>query len=303
MTEKSVHRGLFTLAESEAYLSREPRVKVEALGEGLWTAQVDRYRTIFLEANDSVIAVDTFGTPGAARAYARAVAQAIPGKSIGTVIYSHDHLDHAGFAADLAPDAEIIADDMTARVVALRQADGQSPVTRRLQGRFNEIEVDGLNLQAHNPGPTHGSGNLALFLPRHKVLFMSDTILPNARYGLLADYHIWNFVAFMRGLMELDFQTFVPGRYEVMTRDQFERGCDYFADLQNASQMAFVEGVPVWILEAITEYVRNKLHAEYSDLDGFEEQVGLTAFRIAHHYLMGGWGLEDTPAAGYNLAS
>jgi len=25
------------------------------------------------------------------------------------------------------------------------------------------------------------------------------------------------------------------------------------------------------------------------------------AIRIVHHYLMGGWGLEDTPEGGFNL--
>ena len=72
--------------------------------------------------------LDTFGTPGAARAYGRAIAQAIPEKPIRTIIYSHDHLDHAGFAADLAPDAEIIADEMCARVIEVRRAKGQQAV-------------------------------------------------------------------------------------------------------------------------------------------------------------------------------
>ena len=40
----------------------------------------------------------------------------------------------------------------------------------------------------------------------------------------------------------------------------------------------------------------------FGDLDGFDEHAGLTAIRIVHHYLMGGWGLEDTPTPGVLLA-
>lgn len=295
------HRGIFTLPELDRYLGREVSISFEKLNRGIWTATDGRYRTIFLEGNDSVTAFDTFGTPGKARAYGRAIRQATVGKPIDRIIYSHDHLDHAGFAADLAPAAEIIADETAAAVIDLREAEGQLSPNRRLQGTENSFEVDGFSFLLLNPGPTHGSGNMAAYFPRQRLLFMSDTILPNARYGVLPDYHWANFLRFMRGLLELDFETFVPGRYAVMTRPQFERGCDYLEALDEASQQAFVEMVPVWVLEAITSYVQGKLRDRFGDLEGFEEQSGLTAFRIVHHYLMGGWGLEDTPEAGVLL--
>src|SRR5262249_5026516 len=254
------------------------------------------------EGRGSVVAFDTFGTPGGARAYRKAIARTVPGKPIQTIVYSHDHVDHAGFAADLAPHAEILADEMAARVIALRQADGQLKPTRPLRGKRNPVEIDGVTFELLNPGPTHGTGNRASYFPDRKLLFMSDTILANARYGLLPDYHIANFVRLMRGLLELEFDTFIPGRYEVLNRTQFERGCDYIEALQEATQQAFVQGIPVWILDAITAYVKDRLGPRFGNLDGFDQHVGLSAFRIVHHYLMGGWGLEDTASPGLNLA-
>ncbi len=41
-------------------------------------------------------------------------------------------------------------------------------------------------------------------------------------------------------------------------------------------------------------YVKGRLGDEW-ELDGFDDNVGIMAFRSAHHYLTGGWSTEDTP--------
>ena len=299
MTE---NRGLFTTAQAQSYLAEEPEMELEKLSDRLWSISDGTYRTIFLEGEESVVAFDTFGTPGRARTYGRKIADAVPGKEISTVIYSHDHLDHAGFADDLAPNADIIADEMCAKVIKLREAEGQRQPTNVIAGMQNEITIDGIELVLLNPGPTHGTGHLSAWFEEEKLLFSSDTILPNARYGLMPDYHIWNFVKFMRGFLDLDWDTFVPGRYEVTSRAQFEKGCDYIEAIQEETQKAFVEFVPIWVMDAMHGYVANSLKERFGDLDGFDEHIGLTSIRIVHHYLMGGWGLEDTPTPGIILA-
>jgi len=41
--------------------------------------------------------------------------------------------------------------------------------------------------------------------------------------------------------------------------------------------------------------VGGQLRERFGDLDGFDGHIGQMSMRIVHHYLMGGWGLEDTP--------
>jgi glyoxylase-like metal-dependent hydrolase (beta-lactamase superfamily II) len=298
----NLNTGIFTAANTREYLEREPEMSVEQLSGRMWTISDGVRRALFLEGDSSIVAFDTFGTPGAAQAYRKAVEATIPGKAIGTVIYSHDHLDHAGFAADFAPRADIIADEMCAKVIRLRQAKGQSAPTRLLSGTRNEMVIDGLQFTLLNPGPTHGTGHLSAYFVEERLLFSSDTILPNARYGLLPDYHIWNFVKFMRGFLDLDWDAFVPGRYEVTDRARFMHGCDFIEAVQEESQRAFAEFVPIWMMDAMQGYVGAKLQDRFGDLDGFQEHIGLIAVRIVHHYLMGGWSLEDTPEPGILLA-
>jgi glyoxylase-like metal-dependent hydrolase (beta-lactamase superfamily II) len=291
----TVNRGNFTLPEADAYLNREPEMQVEQLSQRLFTITDGQVRTVFAAGDTGVVAFDTFGTPGKARAYHKAVAEVLPGKPIKTIIYSHDHLDSAGFAADLAPEADVIADEMCARVIKLRSAQGQSQPTRVLSGERHELTVDGVDLVLLNPGPTHGSGNLAAWFEEEKVLFSADTVLANAKYGFMPDYHFANFLPFMRGFLELDWERFVPGRYDLTDRAGFERGVDFIEAVMTACQQAFVNFVPIWAYEPMKGFCIEQLGAEYGDLEGFEGHVGQMAIRIVHHYLMGGWGLEDTP--------
>lgn len=296
------HQGIFTSAAVEGFLSAEPEMTTDRLSERLWTTSDGKYRTMFVEADSTVVAFDTLGTPARARAYRAEIEKAIPGKPVGTVIYTHDHLDHAGFAADFAPDANIVADHLTAKVINMRKAGGQLPATETLNGTQHDVDFDGAKFQLLNPGPTHGSGNLSAYFADEKVFFSSDTILPNARYGLMPDYHFTRFHDCMRGFLELDFETFVPGRYEVTNRARFAEGIDYLEALHVACQQAFVGMVPIWVHDAMAGYVMETLGERFGHLDGFSEHCGQTAIRIVHHYLMGGWGLEDTPEPDILLA-
>lgn len=296
------NRGTFTLDAAQTYLAQEPQLEVTPLSGRLWTVTDGVCRALFVEADKSVIAFDTLGTPGKARAYAKAVAKAIPNKPIGTIIYSHDHLDHAGFAADLAPEAEVIADEICAKVVRARSAEGQIVPTRILNGKENRLSIDGVDLCLLNPGPTHGSGNLSAYFAEEKLLYSADTILGNAKYGFMPDYHIANLVAFMREFLTFEWDVFVPGRYELTDRAGFERGCDLIEAVQLECQNAFQEFVPIWAFAPMQDYVGGKLRQQFGDMEGFEDHIGMIALRIVHHYLMGGWGLEDTPQASVLLA-
>jgi glyoxylase-like metal-dependent hydrolase (beta-lactamase superfamily II) len=280
-------RGRYTLpADRLGFLQEEPPLAVDELGAGLWTVTDGKHRTVFADGEAGVIAWDTMPTPGRARAYRAAI-----GREIGTVVYSNDHLDRSGWCRELAPDAERIAHEWCARVVELRAADGQLPVTRTFDERD---EVGPARLLF--PGPTSATGNIVAYFPEHGVLYAPDTVLPNARYSMLPDWHIRNFSESLHSLLDLDFETFVPGRYQVMRRDDFERGLAFLDAVHDAAQHAFAESVAVWLYDAMEAFVKDRLSEEWGDLDGFDEHVGIMAFRIAHHYLTGGWSTEDTAA-------
>ena len=272
-------------------------VALEPIADGIWSAARGSYRSLVAEASGGVVAFNTLGDGEALRSALEGV---LPDSEIAAVVLMIDHLDHAGNGENLARD--VIAHELTARVIDGRRAPRQSPATRIVRGAGETVTVGDLEVQLVYPGPTQGSGNLAAFFPGQRVLFMVGP-QENARYGLFPDVHVEHYARSLRQLLALDWNIWVPGRYGVMRRDQVERAITYFDAVQTASQQAFAAGVPIWELEAMRDFVATALQEPFGDLDGFAQHVGLLAIRLVHHYLMGGWGLEDTQSPDLVLAA
>jgi glyoxylase-like metal-dependent hydrolase (beta-lactamase superfamily II) len=295
-------RGITTVDAVLPVLARRPKLEVERLAACLWSATDGRARAVFAEGRSAVAAFDTLSTPGAAAALREEIARLFPSKPITTLVYTHDHLDASGWGRILAPHAEVVAHEATDAVVRLRRADGQLPATRTIRGAGEELDLDGVKVVLRYPGPTHGTGNLAVLFEEARVLFMSGTALPNARYGFFPDYHIGSYARSMRRLQDVDFTRFVPGRFGVCDRAAFVHAIDYFEALDEACQRAYVEpAVFIWIMDDVGAYAADLLRQRFGHLDGFDSELRFGAFRIVHHYLMGGWGREDTPAEDWSL--
>ncbi len=286
------HAGIFTIPGPHPILSMWRDLTYQPLADGLWTVSEGIYRTIFIRGKTGVIAFDTFSTPGGARAYQMAIGRVYPGKEIHTVIYSHDHLDHTGYAADLAPKADILAHDLCGKVIAARKSDGQLPATEVWSGERKQFEIDGVRFELLYPGPTHGDGNVAAHFPDHKLLFMVDTVIPGVGYTFFPDWHIRPYVDNMRRLLSLEWDTFVPGHFWTLGRKDFEDNLQYYLDVSDVAQDAIGDGVAVDDLEATTKYAQEKLRDRYGHLFRFDEYIGMNLMRYMHHFLSGGWGIE-----------
>ena len=284
--------GIFT-ADASAYLRQGGEVEVEELAQNVWTASSGSYRTLFFAGESSVYAVNTLATPAAARGLAAAIAATVPGKELAGLIATIDHLDHSGWCRDLGNPPLVIAHALAAHVIRERGATGQQPVTRVIGGTGETLELDGLTVELSYPGPTMGTGNLAVFLPDSHVLFLVGP-QANARYGIFPDFHFRHVTRIWRNLADRDIQTVVPGRYRVMGVAELRRAADYLDALDVACQTAFAQGVPIWEVDTMGQFVGGHLRDTFGDLDGFDEHVAAAAIRIVHHYVMGGWGLEDT---------
>ena len=138
------HSGIFTIPTPHPIMGAWRDISYSPVRDKIWSVSEGIYRSIFLEGDKGVIAFDTLTTPGTARAYAGAIGRVFPRKPIHTIVYSHDHLDHTGFAADMAPDADIIAHRLCADVVAARRSDGQLPATEAWDGERKSYEIDGV---------------------------------------------------------------------------------------------------------------------------------------------------------------
>lgn len=286
------HSGIFTIGGAMAMQGTYRDICYQPVRDNIWTASEGIYRTIFLEGHKGCIAFDTFGSPGAARAFQQAIGRVFPKKPIHTVVYSHEHLDHCGYAADLAPDAKIIAHDYANRVVVGRQSSGQSAAHETFSEERVSHEIDGCYFELIYPGHTHGDGNIAAYFPQSKTLFMVDTVADGVGYGTLFDWHLTHYIPVMKRFLSLDWDIFVPGHFWPITRERFIGILDYWERMFDFGQQAIFDGIDPHDWDELNQYTDEKMGPVYGDEFRYQEYAAMNLTRYMQQYLTGGWGIE-----------
>jgi glyoxylase-like metal-dependent hydrolase (beta-lactamase superfamily II) len=286
------HRGIFTIAGVIPSQLQWRDMTYEPLRGKIWTISEGINRSIFIEGKTGVIAFDTFGSPMGAIAYRSAIDRVLPGKPVHTIVYTHDHLDHTGYAADFAPDARIVAHELTQNVIVARKSDGQLPATETWSGETAWYEIDGVRFLLIYPGPTHGDGNCAAWFPDLKLLFMVDTIIPGVGYTFLPDWHLASYIPSVARLLALDWDTFVPGHFWLTDRNGFAENVNWYEAVAETAQEAIADGVDVDSLHEVTRYAQERLAAEHGSLFRFNEYAGMNLLRYVYEFMHGGWGIE-----------
>lgn len=285
------HCGIFTVGNL-AVQGAWRDITYEPVKDNIWTASEGIYRTIFLEGKKGTIAFDTLTTPGTARAYGAAISRVFPKKPIHTIVYSHEHLDHCGYAADLAPSADIIAHDYANQVIVARESDGQLPANEVWEGERQSYLIDDCYFELIYPGPTHGDGNIAAYFPQSKVLFMVDTVAPGVGYTYLMDWHLTHYIPVMKRFLSLDWDIFVPGHFWVINRQQFIEILDFWEHLFEFGQQAIIDGVDPHDWKGLNSYTDEKLGPHYQNQFRYYEYAAMNLSRYMQEYLSGGWGIE-----------
>jgi len=265
----------------------------EEVASGVFTVAAGDHRTAFVVGSGGVVALNSFGSRDRAQSYRQAIADAAGGAEPEIVVATIDHLDHTGATADFAPRAEIVAHELCARVIEGRGAPSQRLPQRPIRGGGEELELGGTRLALRYLGPTQGTGNLAVHLPEHRVLFLAGP-RGDARYGLLPDFHLRHVTRIWREIAALDVDVVIPARGRLMTTAELVRAADYLDAVKRACQEGFAAGLPIWEIETLGPFVSDRLREGFGDLPGFDRHIGITSIRVVHHYLMGGWGMEDT---------
>jgi glyoxylase-like metal-dependent hydrolase (beta-lactamase superfamily II) len=292
------HRGIFGIEGPLHGYAFPTTVSYRPVSDRLWTASDGIYRSVFLEGDEGVIAFDTFWSPAAAVSYRTAIDRVLPGREIHTVIYSHDHLDHTGFASDLAPEASrVIAHEDAARVIAARGSDGQTRATETWSGERQTFSIDGAEFELINPGATHGNGNVAAWFPDASTIFMVDTVIPGVCYTFIPDWHLDSYLPNMRRLESLEWTSFIPGHFWPVGREGFQENLSYYERIDEAAREALSEGVDPDDFTAIDAWARERLDGELGRLFRFGEYIGMNLMRFMLHRRTGGWGLEDAGGA------
>ncbi|MEY2926710.1 MAG: hypothetical protein RL367_1187 [Pseudomonadota bacterium] len=205
------------------------------LAGGAYWIQGDAANTGFVVGKQGVVVIDTQRSADAARAQLAQIAAVTP-KPVTAVIVTHGDPDHVGGLMAYRADVTIIAhENIRAQILATARApDGASPAlanyraiaAQRLPNRTisatESTVIDGIAMTLLHIAPAHSSGDIVVFLPRQKLVFVGDLLTANeATFPII---HVGGssegWIRTMQAVLALKADTFVAGHGGLKTRQE-----------------------------------------------------------------------------------
>jgi glyoxylase-like metal-dependent hydrolase (beta-lactamase superfamily II) len=140
---------------------------------------------MFVVTRDGVLVADGQGSPAETKGLVDAIRKVTP-KPITTVVIASDHGDHtagnasfpAGVHYIIHPTSKAILDrSAEAAATAGREGGWKLPADAELVADKKTIAMGGEEIQILFLGRSHTGGDLAVYLPRQKILFLSEIYL------------------------------------------------------------------------------------------------------------------------------
>ena len=157
--------------------------------------------SLFVVGNDGVLLVDGQGSPEATKKLVDAIAKVTP-KPIKWYIVGSDHGDHTAGNSVLPAGITYVVSK-----ASKAQMKSDAPA---MTGAKQVIDVGGIEVQALYLGRAHTGGDLVVYLPKQKILFMSEVYL-NRVFPAMRSAFPTEWVAVIDKALKLDVDRFVPG--------------------------------------------------------------------------------------------
>jgi cyclase len=153
------------------------------VAEGVYTYEdfhsgAEKFTTtdMFVVTDDGVLVADAQGSVEATRGLVEAIRK-ITSKPIKYVVVCSDHGDHTGGNSVLPPGIVYFIHP-TSRAILERQTNGwKPPADVRLVTEKQTIHMGQEDFEILFLGRAHTGGDLSVYLPRRKILFLSETFL------------------------------------------------------------------------------------------------------------------------------
>lgn len=157
--------------------------------------------TLFVVGNDGVLIADGQGSPAATQKLLDAIAKVTP-KPVKWYVVGSDHGDHTAGNSVLPTGITFIVSKASKAQMKL-----DAPA---MTGDREVINVGGMEVQALYAGRAHTGGDLLVYLPRQKLLFMSEVYL-NRVFPAMRSAYPTEWVSVIDKALAMDVNHFIPG--------------------------------------------------------------------------------------------
>ena len=157
--------------------------------------------SLFVVGNDGVLVADGQGSPAATQKMLDEIAKITP-KPVKWYIVGSDHGDHTAGNSVLPKDITYIVSKASRAQMKL-----DAPA---MAADKEAVNVGGIEVQAIYAGRAHTGGDLLVYLPKEKILFMSEVYL-NRVFPAMRSAYPSEWVSVIDKALAMDVERFVPG--------------------------------------------------------------------------------------------
>lgn len=242
-------------------LAQDTKRSITDLGNDIYRFQDDMHYSVFIVGKQGVLLTDPINTE-AATWLRREIRQRFGDLPVRYVVYSHNHLDHVGGGEVFRdPGTIFIAHEKAAEDLKRNNAATVIPSTT-FSDRM-EIDFEGRRISLQYYGPNNGAGNISLYVPDAKFLFVVDWIvLKRLPFREMYYYDLEGTIASLKKVLQLDFDKVAPGHSAVGNKADVRENLAYLEDLRDAVLKAMNEGKT---LEQMQHEIRLPRYAAFAN--------------------------------------
>jgi cyclase len=157
--------------------------------------------SLFVVGADGVLIADGQGSPAATQKLLDAIAKVTP-KPVKWYIVGSDHGDHTAGNSVLPKDITYV---VTKASKAAMKSDAPA-----MTSDTQTINIGGIEVQAIYAGRAHTGGDLLVYLPKQKFLFMSEVYL-NRVFPAMRSAYPTEWVSVIDKALKMDVDLYIPG--------------------------------------------------------------------------------------------
>ncbi len=231
-------------------------LSVKSLGGGAYSVSGGIGNSAFVVGDTGVIVIDAQMFIPTARKFLAEIARLTP-KPVKVVVLTHGDPDHVNGLPAFPRGLEIIAQENTKQVIQALSADLNSngfPPSAEIRNYLptrtvkdgESMVLDGVAVELIHTGPAHTDGDLAVYLPKQKIVFTGDLATP--AIGPYPGIHLdkrgssLGMFAALKAILALDADTYVPGHGEALSKVELSSRLDAAVKRREEIKALFDQG-------------------------------------------------------------
>lgn len=258
------------------------------ISERAWLWQWFHYSSLVLRTKEGLAVIDPANRQASSLLRER-LSKEFPGEKVGTLLYSHEHLDHASGGGVFAPKT-VIGHRKVGEYLRDYPNHDVVPPTVELDDGDSELEIGGIGIRMHHVPGAHTDSLFGIEIPSERILYVADLAAVKALPFVLQNLMVPETIRAIDRLLEVDFDIFAPAHFQEGTKEDLRASATLLRDLRSASARALAQtglSTNADVLYSLYEQVYNELTPKYGDWHGFGEQIHMFVMRALFGEVIG----------------